>query len=128
MASLSNYAEDKLNDHLLGTTAFTMPATVYLALYTTDPTDADTGTEVSGGAYARQTIAFSASSGGAASNSADVTFPVATANWGIVTHIGLRDASTGGNLLAHGALSTSKQIDTDDQFVMPSTDLTSTLS
>lgn len=124
--NLSNYLENKALDHVLGTTAFTMP-TVYLALFTSDPTDAGTGTEVSGGGYARQTIAFSASSGGATSNSAKVTFPVATASWGTITHIGLYDASTAGNMLWHGALSTSKAVATDDTFEIGATKLSVSL-
>jgi len=96
MSALSDYLENKLLDHALGTAAYTMP-TVYVALYTSDPTDADTGTEVSGGGYARQTVTFNAASGGSASNAGDITFPQATADWGTITHIGLRDAATGGN-------------------------------
>jgi hypothetical protein len=113
--NLSNYAENKLLDHILGTTAYTKP-TVYLALFTTDPTEAGTGTEVSGGGYARKTITFNASSNGSSSNSADVLFPAATGSWGTVSHIGLYDALTGGNLLWHGPLSASKTIGTDDEF------------
>jgi hypothetical protein len=119
MANLSNYAENKVLDHVLGTTAYTAP-TVYLALFTSDPTDASTGTEVSGGAYARQTIAFNASVNGASANTSDVLFPTATASWGTITHIGLYDASTAGNMLWHGALSASKAIGTDDQFKLGS--------
>ena len=114
MGQLSNYLENALiNATLLGT-AYTSPATVYLALYTSDPTDADTGTEVSGGAYARQSIAFGAPSNGVATNSANVNFPQATANWGTVSHIGIRDASTAGNLLYYAPLTTARSILTGD--------------
>lgn len=114
MAAFSDYAENAVLDHVLGTTALTSPTDVYVALFTSDPTDADSGTEVSGGSYARQTMAFNAAASGAADNSADVTFPTATASWGTVTHTGLYDASTSGNLLLHGALGTSKTIDSGD--------------
>jgi hypothetical protein len=124
--NLSNFAENKLLDHILGTGAYTMP-NVYVALYTTDPTDADTGVEVTGGAYARQAVTFSVASGGATSNSAKVTFPTATASWGTITHIGLRDALTGGNLLWHGALSTSKAVAVDDTFEIGATKLSVSL-
>jgi hypothetical protein len=87
-----------------------------VALYTTDPTDADTGTEISGNAYARQSVTFSAPSNGATSNSAAVEFPQATGSWGTVAYLGLLDASTGGNLLYHTALDASKTIDTGDVF------------
>lgn len=126
MTALSDYAEDKLNDHLLGTTSFTMPATVYIALYTSDPTDADVGTEVSGGSYARQAITFAASSGGVAATDATVTFPVATLSWGTITHFGLRDALTSGNLLVHGQFASSKTVGAGGEFTIPSGDLTVT--
>jgi len=89
---------------------------VYLALYTNDPTDADTGTEVTGGSYARQSITFGAPSNGASTNSAAIEFPQAGASWGTVTHIGIRDAVTTGNLLYHTALDASKTIATGDVF------------
>ena len=126
MSALSDYLENKLLDHALGTAAYTMP-TVYVALYTSDPTDADTGTEVSGGGYARQTVTFNAASGGSASNASDITFPQATADWGTITHIGLRDAATGGNLLWHGALDQAKTVTNGDTFVIPAGSLTITL-
>jgi len=89
---------------------------VYLALYTSDPTDADTGTEVSGGSYARQSITFGSPSNGASTNTAAIEFPQATGSWGTVAYIGIRDASTAGNLLYHTALDASKTIATGDVF------------
>ncbi len=117
MSKMSDYLEKKLLDHVLRNTAYTPPASVYLALFTTDPTDAGTGTEVTGGAYARQKITFGAASspGGTASTTADIAFPVATANWGTVTHVGIYDAATAGNLLFHGALNTPRTINIDNQ-------------
>lgn len=126
--NLSNYAENKLLDHLLGTAAFTMPTNVRLALYTSDPTDADSGTEVSGGSYARQSVAFDVASGGASQNTAEIVFPVATADWGTITHVGIRDATSGGNLLAHGPLAASKTIATGDQFRMSAGELDAALT
>jgi hypothetical protein len=123
MANLSDYAENKLLDHLLGTAAFTMPAQVYVALYTTATDDAAGGTEVTGGAYVRQAVDFAAAAAGAANPLADVSFPEASANWGNVTHIGLMDASSAGNRLMHGPLTASKQIDTGDTFRIPLADL-----
>ena len=114
--NISNYAELKILDHSLGVASWTMPATVYIALYTSDPTDADSGAEVSGGAYARQAAAFDAAAAGATQNAADITFPEATASWGTITHIGIRDALTAGNLIWHGALTASKAIGIGDQF------------
>lgn len=126
--ALSNYAENKLLDHLLGTAAFTMPAQVYLAAYTTDPTDADTGTEVAGGGYARVAVDFNAAVSGEAEPTAVVEFPEASAGWGTITHVALRDAAEGGNPLLHGALETSKKIEAGDVLRLKAEDLVSALS
>ncbi len=95
MAEMSNYLENALINAVLRNTSYTSPATVYLGLYTTDPTDADTGTEVSGNAYARQSITFGAPSNGVTTNTAAIEFPQATGSWGTVAYVGIRDASTG---------------------------------
>jgi hypothetical protein len=128
MAEMSNYLENALVNATLRNTSYTSPTTVYVALYTTDPTDADTGTEVSGNGYARQSVAFSSPSNGATSNSAAVEFPQATGSWGTVAYIGLRDASSGGNLLYHTALDASKTIATGDVFRISAGSLTVTLT
>jgi hypothetical protein len=128
MAEMSNYLENALVNATLRNTSYTSPATVYVALYTTDPTDADTGTEVSGNGYARQSVAFSSPSNGATSNSGAVEFPQATGSWGTVAYIGLQDASSGGNLLYHTALDASKAIATGDVFRIAIGSLTVTLS
>ncbi|WP_052410457.1 phage tail fiber protein [Paenibacillus durus] len=111
---ISNYLSAALLNQAFRNATWTPPGTVYLALYTSDPTAADTGTEVSGGAYARQAIAFGAAAveGGkmTVKSSADVAFPIATADWGLVTHVGLRTASTGGNLLCSQALANQRSV------------------
>jgi hypothetical protein len=128
MSEMSNYLENApINGTLRGTT-YTAPATVYLALYTSDPTDADTGTEVSGGSYARQSITMGSPSNGVSTNSADIEFPQATGSWGTVAYVGIRDASTAGNLLYHTALDTSKAIDTGDIFKIATGSLSVTLA
>lgn len=128
MAAMSDYLENAIINATLRGQAYTPPSTVYLALYTSDPTDAKTGTEVSGGAYARQSISFSAPVNGTASSSADVLFPVATAGWGTVTHIGILDAATGGNFLYHGQLTNNKTIAVDDQLKIAAGDITVSLA
>ena len=128
MAEFSNYLENALVNAVLRNTAYTSPTTVYVSLYTTDPTDADTGTEVSGGSYARTAVTFGAPSNGVTTNSADVTFPTCTASWGTVTHVGIHDASTAGNLLFHTPLDTSKTIDSGDIFKITSGNLSVTLA
>jgi len=128
MAEFSNFLEDALINATLRATTYTSPATVYVSLYTSDPTDADSGTEVSGGSYARTSVTFDAPSNGVTQNSADVTFPTATASWGTVSHIGVHDASTSGNLLFHTALDTAKTIDSGDIFKIETGNLTVTLA
>lgn len=114
MSAMSDYLENEILDHILGTGSYTMPATVYVGLSTGSFNDDNSGTELSGSGYARQAIAFGAASSGTASNSGAVDFPAATGSWGTVSHFGLFDASTGGNLLIHGALTASKVVDTGD--------------
>jgi hypothetical protein len=128
MAEMSNYLEDALINGTLRGSTYTAPTNVYVALYTSDPTDADTGTEVSGGSYARQVATFGAPSNGVSVTTADITFPQATASWGTVGWIGLRDASSGGNLLYHTALDASKAIDNGDVFKINSGNLSVTLA
>jgi hypothetical protein len=128
MAELSNYLENALINVTLRATAYTAPTTVYLALYTSDPTDADTGTECSGTSYARQAITFGAPSNGTSTNSAAIEFPQAGGSWGTITHIGIRDALTTGNLLYHTPLDASKTIATGDVFRVASGSLSVTLA
>jgi hypothetical protein len=128
MSEMSNYLENALVNATLRNTAYTSPSAVYLALYTADPTDADSGTEVSGTSYARQEITFGAPSNGVTTNSAAIEFPQAGGSWGTVTHIGIRDALTTGNLLYHTALDASKTIATGDVFRIASGSLSVTLA
>ena len=128
MAEMSNYLENALINASLRATTFTAPSVVYVGLYTTDPTDAGTGTEVSGGSYARQSATFGAPSNGVSTTTADITFPQCTSSCGTVSHIGILDALTTGNLLYHTPLTTSKAIDTGDLFKIASGSLTVTLA
>lgn len=117
--NISNWLSAALLNATLRNTAFSSPATVYLALYTSDPTPADTGTEVTGGGYKRMPITFAApaleNGKQTAKNSADVEFPIATADWGLVTHIGLRTAATGGNLLWSAPVPNPRTIQNGDK-------------
>ena len=128
MTAMSNYLENALINATLRNTSYTSPSTVYVALFTSDPTDAGSGTECTGGAYARQSATFGAPSDGASSISADVEFPQATGAWGTITHFGIFDASSSGNLLYHGALTASKTIATGDVIKITSSNLTVTLA
>jgi hypothetical protein len=128
MAEMSNYLENALINATLRNTSYTSPTTVYVGLFTTDPTDAGTGTEVSGGSYARVAVTFGAPSNGVSTNSGAVEFAQATGSWGTVTHIGILDALTTGNLLYHTALDVSKAIDTGDIFKIAIGSLSVTLT
>lgn len=115
MSAMSDYLEGKILDHVLSTASFTMPSAVYVGLSTGSFGDDNSGTELSGNGYVRQgAVAFDAASGGVADNTNNIEFPAATASWGLVSHFGLFDASSGGNLLIHGALNTAKTISTGD--------------
>jgi hypothetical protein len=130
LSDFSNYLENRLIDHLLRATAYPVPTAIYVALFTTASSDAGPGTEVSGGGYARVQAgpglaAWEATQGGTAGTSsgttgqsknvADITFPAPSANWGTVTHFGLFDAVTGGNMLMQKQLAVPKVINSGDQ-------------
>lgn len=126
--SLSNTFETTVLTWLLTNSAATRPTAWYVALFTSNPAEDASGTEVStsGTAYARQSVTFSVS-GNTASNTAAIEFPTATASYGTVTHVGVFDASSAGNLIAYAALTTSKAIDTGDVMRIPASDLDVTM-
>ena len=124
--SFTNFLETEILDHVFAGAAYTAPSTHYLGLFTSAPGEAGGGTELSGSAYARQSVAFT-TSGNTTSNNAAVEFPTATGSWGTVTHVGVFDASSSGNLMAYATLSSSKAIATGDVFRVPSGDLDITL-
>lgn len=128
MAEMSNYLENALINVTLRNTSYTSPTAVYVSLHTADPTDAGTGTEVTGGSYVRQAATFGAPSNGVSTTTADITYPQATASYGTVGWIGIWDAVSTGNMLYHTALDTSKAIDTGDIFKIASGSLTVTLA
>lgn len=119
--SKSDYLEAKVLDHVLGGPDYTRAASVYVALFTATPADAGGGTEVSGGAYARVSMTNNSTNWpaatGTATNKANgtaVTFPRATVAWGTVAAFAIFDASTAGNLLYWGPLTTPKAVAIDD--------------
>lgn len=124
--AFTNYLETKLLEHTFSNTAFTTPGTVYVALYTVAPTDSSTGTEVTGGGYARQSAGFT-TSGNEATNTAAVEFPTATAAYGTVVAAAVLDAASSGNMLAYASLTANKTIGIGDVFRIPAGDLDITL-
>lgn len=119
MAALSDYLENKLLDHLLGGGDYTPAGTLYVALFTAAPSDSGGGTECSGGSYARKSVTnnttnWPVTSGASKSNGTLISFAAATGSWGTVTHWGIFDASSGGNLLAWGAMDSSQAVASGD--------------
>jgi hypothetical protein len=125
MGSLSNYAELKVLDHIVGKASFTVPAHVWIALFTTICDDTSTGTtptpgvEVTGGSYARVDAVGAAgfntgAASGAIANNAIITFPAPTGNWGTIVGFAAIDAATNGNILFWGAVSPSKTVNNAD--------------
>lgn len=134
MSQMSDYLENKLVDHIFRATAFTMPAALYVSLHTANPVDAGSGTEVSGSNYSRAALApstanwgntqnsgvgVSSGTGGQTLNKGIISFPTPSATWGTVTHFGIWDASSAGNLIVYGALTVSKTINTSDVVTFP---------
>ncbi len=135
MGSFSNYAENKVLDHIVGKTAFTMP-TVYIALCTADPTDVGTGASMNEAAdansYARKSTAgsdWNAASGGSIDNALAIAFAVASGSWGTMTHFALVDSGThgAGNMLAHGSLAGSITVVSGETVTFNAGDLSATL-
>lgn len=120
MSSLSDYAENAVLNHLFRNVALSSPAAVYIALYTTAPTDAGGGTEVSGGGYARQAVTFGAPSGGAIANTGAISFTASGAAFGTIVAVGIFDAATSGNLLAWDGI-VSAVINDGDTLTLPVT-------
>lgn len=130
MAAMSDYLENKLIDQIFRGQAFAFPATLHVGLLTSAPSDVGGGVEVAGGSYARVGVAASLANfagtqaaasttastgtGGTTSNNAAITFPAPTANWGSVTHFGIYDAASGGNLLFYGSLGVAKTVNNGD--------------
>ena len=123
MSAMSDYLENEILDHILGTGAYTMPSAVYVGLATATFADDNSGTELTGNGYARVAATFNAAASGTADNDAAIEFSAATASWGTVSHFGLFDASSGGNLLIHGAFTTAKLIDSGDILKISAGDL-----
>ena len=124
--SFSNEFETRVLQWTFTTGSPTRPTAWYIGLFTSDPGEAQGGTEVSGGSYVREAVTFSVT-GDTATNTAAIEWPVATASWGTITHIAVYDASTSGNQIAYAALTNSKTIATGDVLRVPAGDLDITL-
>lgn len=124
MSAMSDYLEGEIIKHIFRTGSFTKPTNLAVGLFTAAPSDSGGGTEVTGNGYARANTntdpldanwAAPAAGNGVTSNVGTVTFPTPTgAGWGTVTHFGIFDADSAGNLLFHGALTASKVVNAGD--------------
>ena len=123
MSAMSDYLENEILDHILATGSFTAPSNVYVGLSTGSFNDDNSGTELTGNNYSRVSATFSAASSGTTSNSAAIEFAAASGSWGTVTHFGIFDAASSGNLLIHGAFTTGKAIGSGDILKIAAGDL-----
>lgn len=132
MSRASNYLEDMVLNYFFRNQSVTQPSTLYLALYKTNPTDGDTGAEVTGGAYERQIITFTAPSQQAdkatITNASRIEFATATSTWGEFAYYGIRDAKTGGNLLMHGVFNKPTTINEGNKFIVEQGNISLTAS
>lgn len=124
--SFTDSTETLVLNWLLTAGVATRPAAWHVGLFTTAPTEAGGGTEVSGGSYARRPATFSVT-GNTASNTANVEFAVASASWGNITHAAIMSAASGGTMLAYGTLTNAKTIANGDVFRIPTGDFKVTL-
>jgi len=113
------YLDNNLLNLALRGIPFTPPTSVNVALYTVAPGVSGGGTEVSGGGYGRQLATFTVPASGLVSSTSDVLFPVATAPWGTIVAFAFLDASSGGNMLYFGNLSTPRLVLASDQIRFP---------
>lgn len=114
MAEFTDFMANKIIDQMRNVAG--VQVAVYVALFTTATADDGSGTEVSGGSYARKLVGLGAPAGGGSSNLGTITFTTATTNWGTITHCALYDAVTSGNMLMHSILDASKAVNNGDTF------------
>ena len=126
MSAMSNYLELKFLDHFTGTASTSAPSAVYLGRATASIQDDASGSELSGNNYTRKAVTFASASSGSISSNAAVEFNAASGDWGTISHWGIWDAATSGNLLYHGAFTTGKAIASGDILKVASGSLTIT--
>lgn len=144
MSAMSDFLENKIIDQIFRGQSAPTTTTLHVGLLTSAPSDSGGGTEVSGGSYARVAVTSSlanwsgtqsagsttasSGTGGQTSNNTGITFPTPSAGWGNVTHFGIYDAPTGGNLLFWGALTIPKTINQSDTVTFPAASLSITFA
>lgn len=113
-----------LINHIFGGGDYARPATLFLGLSTTAVSATGTNiTEPSGNGYARVSLtnnttnfpnATTDTGKAVKTNGVDIEFPEATGAWGTVSHWFLSTASSGGTIIAYGALETSRSVVASD--------------
>ena len=124
----SNFLADSLINATTRAIDYSTPAKVWVALYTTDPTKTDVGTEVDQASYNRLEVTITEPVDGVSTNANEMKWSTATTPWGIISHVGIRDAEVDGNLLYFTNLEEAKDIQVGDQFQIVVDNLTLTLS
>lgn len=123
MSQFSDYLEQALVNHIFRDTAYSQPTSIFIALFTSNPGEDGSGTEVDSDStwtdYERQDAAvgdvkvsgWAAPANGVTQNAKVITFPPNNGEATItVTHIGIYDAISGGNLLFYAPLVSSKSL------------------
>ena len=123
MAAFTYFLSNAILNEAFRNVEFSQPTTVYAALFTTATDENGNGTEVTGGAYARKSITFSAAASGSIVNSADITFATATASWGNITHFAIMTALTGGSMMIQGQFPEAKTVSTGEVFTIKAGDI-----
>jgi hypothetical protein len=119
--TISNYAELKILDHTTGRLAWTMPTAVYIKLHTADP--GEDGTTAAATNATRTAMTFSAAATGAIASSATISW-ASVSTTETYSHWSMWDASTAGNCLWTGALSSSAAVTAGDTFQITALSLT----
>ena len=123
MSFISNYLENKLVEHVFRANTMVSPAEIYVALYSSDPGEDNSGVELIGNGYTREIVTFGLPSDGVSYNDTDVVFNPATSDWPTVSHVAVFDLSAGGNMLFYGPLSASISITSGNNFRLPAGNL-----
>lgn len=113
--SKPNSFESTIIDHILGAASWTPPATVYVALFTTTPTETTSGTEVSGNNYSRVAVTNNSTNwpnatNGLKKNGTAIAFPTPSGSWGTVAGMAIFDAASGGNMMFYSTLASSRAV------------------
>lgn len=123
---MTNFLSNSLANAAFRNTSYTSPATVYVSLYSTEPTTSTSGTEITGNGYARQSVTYSAPVEGLIESTGNVVFTCTGNDWPTVVAVGMTDADTGGNIMFFETIP-GRNINVNDEFKIDAGDLTITI-